>query len=97
MELKLSAEMQQRFREALEMTKNGGFRQNGSTATPISYPLSYRAKVIRDIRKRYSIEDELALINNYNAYLFDNRLVEYNDRYKEYQAYRQECKNKNRE
>jgi len=49
--------------------------------------LDYSHIVRKLISERYTIEDELALINNYIA---DPAM--YEDRYNEYQSYREECK-----
>lgn len=58
---------------------------------------SYRQQVINEIRKRYSIEDEIALINNYNAYQENNELVVYKQEYDAYQTYRVAIKEKIKE
>ncbi len=58
---------------------------------------SYRQQVINEIRKKYSLEDEIALINNYNAYQENNELVVYKQEYDAYQTYRVAIKEKIKE
>lgn len=54
----------------------------------------YKQKVIELIRKRYSADDEFALINN----IMDvNSTQRQKSEYAEYQAYREECKIKAKE
>ena len=38
------------------------------------------------------MQDEIALINNYNLYLQDKRLTRYKKEYEEYQVFRADCK-----
>ncbi|MBO7214566.1 MAG: hypothetical protein J6V66_03610 [Clostridia bacterium] len=49
--------------------------------------LSYNEKVSMFIRQKYTINDEIALINNYNL---DKE--KYKQEYEEYQEYRAQCK-----
>ncbi len=52
-----------------------------------------RDEIIRDkIAERYSLADEIALINNYNLYLQDNSLIQYKEEYDEYINYRLQIK-----
>lgn len=52
-----------------------------------------REEIIRDkIAERYSLADEIALINNYNLYLQDNSLIQYKEEYDEYINYRLQIK-----
>lgn len=53
----------------------------------------YKAKVEALIRERYSISDELALINNVMAAVTEKRQSEY----AAYQEYREECKRRAKE
>ena len=50
---------------------------------------TYEQKVEDFIAERYTLQQEIALINNYNL---DNET--YKQEYEEYQAYRRECKNR---
>ena len=51
------------------------------------------AQLVREgVAKRYSLQDEIALINNYNLYLQDKRLTRYKKEYEEYQVFRADCK-----
>ncbi len=58
---------------------------------------SYKQRVIKEIRKKYSLEDEIALINNYNTYQENNELVVYKQEYDAYQTYRVAIKEKIKE
>ena len=49
--------------------------------------LTYSERVSMFIRQRYTIDDEIALINNYNL---DKE--KYQEEYEEYQEYRAQCK-----
>lgn len=65
------------------------FNFNGNRIAPT------REDIIRsEISKKYRIEDEIALINNYNLYLNDNTLTRYKTEYEDYLKYREEIKNK---
>ena len=52
----------------------------------------YAQLVREEVAKRYSLQDEIALINNYNLYLQDKRLTRYKKEYEEYQVFRADCK-----
>ncbi len=52
-----------------------------------------REELIQEkIAERYSLADEIALINNYNLYLQDNSLKKYKEEYDEYIQYRLKIK-----
>lgn len=53
---------------------------------------SREEKIRQRISEKYSIEDEIALINNYNTFLLDNSLTRYKEEYLEYLQYRNEIK-----
>lgn len=56
-------------------------------------PPKTREMLIREkISERYSIADEIALINNYNLYVNNNELVQYKEEYDEYNAFRMQVK-----
>lgn len=44
------------------------------------------------IAERYSLADEIAIINNYNLYRVNPSMLRYKQDYDAYQAYRQQCK-----
>ena len=60
---------------------------------PPSTDAEYNEKVAELIRKRYSADDEFALINNVMAGVTEKRQAEY----AAYQEYRDECKRRARE
>jgi len=67
--------------------------QSGTVTVSGAPQQTYEQRVTALIRAKHTVNDEIALLNNYNAYLADNSLVSYKDEYEAYQAYRQECKN----
>lgn len=52
----------------------------------------YAQLVREEVAKRYSLQDEIALINNYNLYRVNPSMLRYKQDYDAYQAYRQQCK-----
>ncbi len=58
---------------------------------------SYKQRVIKEIRKKYSLDDEIALINNYNLYRRNPALSNYKHAYDTYQANRVAIKEKIKE
>ncbi len=54
--------------------------------------LSREQKMRQRICEKYSLEDEIALINNYNLFLSNKNLVQYEKEYLEYLQYREEIK-----
>ena len=57
------------------------------TVSQMNANIAYPQKVRKYIAERYSVEDELAILNNYAQ---DPQ--RYAEEYAEYQAYRAECK-----
>jgi hypothetical protein len=81
-------ELPQKFKDAIATLKT-----NGLPTTKKPYE-----KLVQDyIAERYSLSDEIAIINNYNHYKEDPTLVELKQEYDAYQAYRAECKRRARE
>ena len=54
--------------------------------------LSREQKIRQKICEKYSLEDEIALINNYNLFLSNKNLFQYEKEYLEYLQYREEIK-----
>ncbi len=54
--------------------------------------LTREQKIQNKIAEKYSLADEIALLNNYNMYLQDNALIKYKQEYDEYCAYRLKVK-----
>lgn len=82
-----------KIKELFEKLKSGKIT-SVTTSTSGTQPTSYEQKVANLIKARYTIDQEIAFINNYNAYMLDNSLLEYKAEYEAYQAFRQECKEK---
>lgn len=64
-----------------------GVAVNNQTAV-----LSRKQKIRQKICEKYSLEDEIALINNYNLFLSNKNLVQYEQEYLEYLQFRDEIK-----
>ena len=81
-------ELPQKFKDAIAALKTNGLP---TTKKP------YEKLVQGYIAERYSLADEIAIINNFNRYKANPTLVELKQEYDAYQAYRAECKRRARE